>query len=407
MSAGEADDSGADSGSTGSAAEADASAAESAAKSSNLRHRLRWVRWAVIVLLVAVLTTEAVLVWPTLRESWHQLDDVKWGWVAACVVAVFFSFDSYAQVSRVLLNSAGIKVRQLQTLGLQFASNAVSQSLPGGQVLAPTMVYRRTRIWGASRVVAAWQIVMSGLLMSAGLAVLGLLGATLAGAKTSPFSVVFSVALLIGFLVTAQYVASHPDGIYFVGARLIRWFNDLRNRDERFGLARWQEILNQLTAVKLNRRYGSEAFGWSMFNWLADVACLAFACYAVGGKPGLAALAVAYATSKAVNSISPIPGGIGLVEATLTPALVLAGMPAGAALTATIIYRLVSYFLVVAIGWVVFFFAYRKGMAFDPDAEAPEPADGAAPTDSGNSTDDTDATADTDDTGDSHRGING
>ncbi|CAM4109988.1 MULTISPECIES: lysylphosphatidylglycerol synthase transmembrane domain-containing protein [Tsukamurella] len=339
------------------------------------RERLKWVRRAVLVLIAAILAFEAVYFWPTVSKSLRELRHIQWEWVIACVIAVWFSFDSYAQVTRVLLRSAGVKVKQMQVLGLQFASNAVSQSLPGGQVLAPTLVYRRTRMWGASRVVAAWQIVMSGLLMSAGLAVLGLVGGLLAGAKTSPYSVIFSVALLVVFLVMMQYVASHPDGLYVVGARLIRWVNDLRNKPEDTGLARWKEILDQLQAVKLSRRYGVEAFGWSLFNWVADVACLAFACYAVGDAPALAALAGAYAASKVVNTISPIPGGLGLVEAALVPALVLAGMPASQALTATILYRLISYLLVVVIGWIVFFVSYRDTMDVDPDAVA-EPAAG-------------------------------
>ncbi|MDF0588635.1 YbhN family protein [Tsukamurella sp. 8F] len=341
------------------------------------RRRFWWARRAGIALLVVVLAVEIVAAWPRLHQAWDQLGNVRWEWLVACIVAVFFSFDSYAQVIRTLMHSAGVKCTQRQALGLQFASNAVSQSLPGGQVIAPTMVYRRTRMWGASRVVAAWQIVMGGLLMSAGLAVLGLAGALAAGAKTSPYSVFFSVALFVAVVVMFQYVASHPDGIYTVGARLIRWTNDLRSKPEDFGLQRWRDTLDELGAVKLSRRYGAEAFAWSMFNWVADVACLAFACYAVGSHPGLAALCVAYAASKAVNTISPIPGGVGLVEAALVPALVWAGMPGSAAISATVIYRLVSYFLVVAIGWIVFFFGYRGAMAHDPDDDpgtGPQPA---------------------------------
>ena len=45
------------------------------------------------------------------------------------------------------------------------------------------------------------------------------------------------------------------------------------------------------------------AFSWSLFNWIADVACLAFAAYAAGGKPSLAGLTVAYAAARAVGSI--------------------------------------------------------------------------------------------------------
>ncbi|MFD9826023.1 YbhN family protein [Tsukamurella tyrosinosolvens] len=332
------------------------------------RRRLRWVRRALLLVVAIVLGVEVYLFGPTVSKSIRELEHIRWEWVLACVIAVFFSMDSFAQVTRVLLRSAGVKVTQPQALGLQMASNSVSQTMPGGQVLAPTLVYRRTRMWGASRVVAAWQIVMSGLLMSAGLAVLGLVGALMAGAKSSPYSVIFSVGMLVVFIVLVQYVASHPDGLYVVGARLIRWINDLRNKPEDTGLARLREVIEQLQAVKMSRRYGAEAFGWSMFNWIADVACLAFACYAVGDAPGLAALAGAYAASKVVNSISPIPGGLGLVEAALVPALVLAGMPASQAFTATILYRLVSYVLVVVIGWVVFFVSYRSTMDIDPDA---------------------------------------
>ncbi|TWS22412.1 flippase-like domain-containing protein [Tsukamurella sputi] len=346
------------------------------------RRRLRWVRRVLLLVIAIILGVEAYLFGPTVSKSIRELEHIRWEWVLACVIAVFFSMDSFAQVTRVLLRSAGVKVTQRQALSLQMASNSVSQTLPGGQVLAPTLVYRRTRLWGASRVVAAWQIVMSGLLMSAGLAVLGLVGALLAGAKSSPYSVMFSVGMLVVFIVLVQYVASHPDGLYVVGARLIRWINDLRNKPEDTGLARLREVIEQLQAVKMSRRYGAEAFGWSMFNWVADVACLTFACYAVGDAPGLAALAGAYAASKVVNTISPIPGGLGLVEAALVPALVLAGMPASQAFTATILYRLISYVLVVVVGWIVIFAGYRSYRAtldVDPDAATTDKNGESAP----------------------------
>ncbi len=356
--------------------------ATSSTDAAATRRRLKWVRRVLLLVVAIVLAVEVYLFGPTVSKSIRELEHIRWEWVLACVIAVFFSMDSFAQVTRVLLRSAGVKVTQRQALSLQLASNSVSQTLPGGQVLAPTLVYRRTRLWGASRVVAAWQIVMSGLLMSAGLAVLGLVGALLAGAKSSPYSVMFSVGMLVVFIVLVQYVASHPDGLYVVGGRLIRWVNDLRNKPEDTGLARLREVIEQLQSVKLGRRYGAEAFGWSMFNWVADVACLAFACYAVGDAPGLAALAGAYAASKVVNTISPIPGGLGLVEAALVPALVLAGMPASQAFTATILYRLISYVLVVVVGWIVIFAGYRSyrtTLDVDPDAtdkngeQAPEP----------------------------------
>ena len=102
------------------------------------------------------------------------------------------------------------------------------------------------------------------------------------------------------------------------------------------------------------------AFSWSLFNWIAEVACRAFAAYAAGRKPSLAGLTVACAAPRAVGSIPLMPGGLLVVEAVLVPGLVSSGMTLAAAISAMLmIYRLVSWIFISAIGWVVFFFMFR------------------------------------------------
>ena len=73
----------------------------------------------------------------------------------------------------------------------------------------------------------------------------------------------------------------------------------------------------------------------------------------------------------------------------LVPALTSAGMPAADALTAVLVYRIISYVLIAAIGWVVVFFLFRSRIRpddsigeeidrdiasgdFNPDADPPE-----------------------------------
>jgi len=118
----------------------------------------------------------------------------------------------------------------------------------------------------------------------------------------------------------------------------------------------------------LSRRDLTVAFSWSLFNWIADMACLAFATYAAGGKPSPAGLTVAYAAARAVGSIPLMPGGLLVVEAVLVPGLVSSGMTLAAAISAMLIYRLVSWIFISAIGWVVFFFMFRTETDVDPDA---------------------------------------
>ena len=98
------------------------------------------------------------------------------------------------------------------------------------------------------------------------------------------------------------------------------------------------------------------------------MACLAFAAYAAGGKPSLAGLTVAYAAARAVGSIPLMPGGLLVVEAVLVPGLVSSGMTLASAISAMLIYRLVSWIFISAIGWVVFFFLFRTEKDVDPDA---------------------------------------
>jgi uncharacterized membrane protein YbhN (UPF0104 family) len=254
--------------------------------------------------------------------------------------------------------------------------------MPGGPVLSATFVYRQQRIWGASPVVASWQLVMSGVLQVVGLALLGLGGAFLLGASKNPYSLVFSLGGFLAIVLLAQAVATRPELIDGIGVRVLTWFNQFRGKPTDTGLDKWRETLDQLESVQLGRRSLSVAFSWSLFNWIADVACLLCACYAAGGHPSLAGVTVAYAAARAVGSIPLMPGGLLVVEAVLVPGLVSSGMTLASAISAMLIYRLISWIFIAAIGWIVFFFMFRTEKDVDPDAALQDEAEDVSETDS-------------------------
>ncbi|MGB5113413.1 MAG: YbhN family protein [Mycobacterium sp.] len=341
---------------------------DAAGQDARAKGKYWWVRWAVIAAAVVVLTVELVLVWDQLAMAWKSLLSANWWWVLAAVAGAVASMHSFAQIQRTLLRSAGVTVRQWRSEAAFYAGNALSTTLPGGPVLSATFVYRQQRIWGASPVVASWQLVMSGVLQAVGLALLGLGGAFLLGASRNPLSLIFTLGGFFLLLLLAQSVASNPQQIDGIGVRLLSWFNSLRGKPTDTYLDKWRGMLRQLESVQLSRRALGKAFGWSLFNWIADVACLAFAAYAAGGHPSLAALTVAYAAARAVGSIPLMPGGLLVVEAVLVPGLVSSGMTLASAISAMLIYRLVSWIFISTIGWVVFFFMFRTEMDVDPDA---------------------------------------
>jgi uncharacterized membrane protein YbhN (UPF0104 family) len=321
---------------------------------------------------VVVLVVEASLVWDQLAKAWASLLSANLWWVLAAIAAAMLSMHSFAQIQRTLLRSAGVTVRQWRSEAVFYAGNALSTTLPGGPVLSATFVYRHQRLWGASPVVASWQLVMSGALQVVGLALLGLGGAFLLGAKDNPFSLLFTLGGFVVLLLLAQAVATHPELIDGIGAKVLSFVNSARGKPADTGMRQWRDTLQQLESVRLGRRALGEAFGWSLFNWVADVACLLFAAYAAGGHPSLPGLTVAYAAARAVGSIPLMPGGLLVVEAVLVPGLVSSGMALPSAISAMLIYRLVSWIFISAIGWVVFFLMFRTEGALDPESVVDE-----------------------------------
>ncbi|WP_201288719.1 lysylphosphatidylglycerol synthase transmembrane domain-containing protein [Actinomyces sp. zg328] len=74
--------------------------------------------------------------------------------------------------------------------------------------------------------------------------------------------------------------------------------------------------------------------------------------WAFGFTLPFSVLAIAYFASNTVGSVVPSPGGIGPVEFALTAGLITAGIPSGTALSAAIVYRLVTFWIPIPIGWL-------------------------------------------------------
>jgi hypothetical protein len=109
-------------------------------------------------------------------------------------------------------------------------------------------------------------------------------------------------------------------------------------------------------------------------NRFADVACLACAAYATGAHASIGGLTVACAAARAVGTIPLMPGGLFVVEAVLVPGLVSSGMSLPNAVSTMLIYRLISWLMLAAIGWVVFFFMFRAENHLGPDDSDAESA---------------------------------
>jgi uncharacterized protein (TIRG00374 family) len=90
------------------------------------------------------------------------------------------------------------------------------------------------------------------------------------------------------------------------------------------------------------------------------VFCLEACVHALGGAVPIVSIAVVYLTGSALGSAAPTPGGLGAVEVALSAGLTATGLGNGTALSAVLLFRLLTFWLPVPVGWVAFTYLQRK-----------------------------------------------
>ena len=156
---------------------------------------------------------------------------------------------------------------------------------------------------------------------------------------------------------TATFLSDEP--LELTG-RFVQWLLNatVRRHNPIGGLA--QELLSDRDFIRttLGRRWRAAvlaAAGNTAFDYLALLAALR----AVGAAPRPSLVLLAYTAGELLALIPFTPGGLGFVEAGLVGTLTLAGVPGPDALAATLLYRLVAYWLPLPAGGVAYL-SYRR-----------------------------------------------
>jgi uncharacterized protein (TIRG00374 family) len=84
---------------------------------------------------------------------------------------------------------------------------------------------------------------------------------------------------------------------------------------------------------------------WASVNWLLDAICLWVCLRAFGASVPVELVLASYGLVNAIALLPITPGGIGIVEGLLIPALVAAGAPPGTALYGVLTWRLLQFWL--------------------------------------------------------------
>jgi glycosyltransferase 2 family protein len=122
-----------------------------------------------------------------------------------------------------------------------------------------------------------------------------------------------------------------------------------------------KEVVPRLITVAQRPVKLLEGIGGILVLNLAYIAVL-FACVeAFGGSMNIAVVAVVYLAGATIGQAAPTPGGLGAVEAALAAGLTAGGLDAGLAVSAVLLYRLVTFWLPTIPGYWAFNWLTKKG----------------------------------------------
>ncbi len=332
---------------------------------------------------LAALVVGCVLIFPTIRAAATTLGAADPVWVALAIACEAGSILAFALLHHRLLRAAAVRVRFRAVVLVTLAANALHLTVPGGAALSTAYTFRKRRSWGASAPVTTWTMVAGGVAASLALAGIAVGSAIVVNGRATTFGPqVLQLAGIVAVGALIVVVSRRPGVITAAGIGGLRLVNKVRRRPRETGVP---ELTTQIEGLALIDLPGSGrvVVGLSaLFNWLLDIACLAACCVAVGANGMTISLVlVAYAAATAASSAAFLPGGLGLVDGALLAALVAGGVPSKPALAAVLLYRLVSFVGVAAVGWLAWLWLHTHGVDETPlddrdDADHRDPVDG-------------------------------
>lgn len=273
------------------------------------------------------------------------VSEARWGWVGA---AMAFSVLTYFAAAMSLLGFVPERVPFLRTVLAQVAGSFVKLVAPAavGGVALNTRFLQRAGIRPGLAVASVGASQLFGLASHILLLLsFGYLTGTEKTPEMTPSRTVIAGLLTVAVLVLV--VTAVPFLRKFVATRVRALFAGV--------VPRMLDVLQR--PQKLLTGIGGMLLLTGCFVMCLDASIRAFG----GGEAiSYASIAVVFLAGNALGSAAPTPGGIGAVETTLTLGLIAAGLENQVAISAVLLFRLMTFWLPVLPGWISFNFLTRK-----------------------------------------------
>jgi uncharacterized protein (TIRG00374 family) len=353
--------------------------------------RVQWRRVAVVVVVLGAAALAVRVLYDSSDElltAADTLTSVSMGWVVVAILSEVLSYAMRGAATAVVLRRGGGGVGPATLGAAVLAGDAAAYCLPFGFAASGVVmvdVLRRRRVGVA---VAGWMFAVCTVFYVGTVTVLTIVAVQIPGnGGPVPGLQSMSIALLAalaviggGYAVLRRPTVRRRFARPLQAARLA-----LARRRARAGLGSrplgrmlrrvgspirrwWRDWAAQLRTIRLTPAAGVAAFALMMLCWLADIAVLALAFLALHTTPPWTGLLLAYCAGQIAASMPVTPGGIGVVEGSITLALVAFGGDKTVTLAAVLLYRLITYWGCIPAGGLAWLALRATSRTPDPPA---------------------------------------
>ncbi|HEX6886687.1 MAG TPA: lysylphosphatidylglycerol synthase transmembrane domain-containing protein [Candidatus Nanopelagicales bacterium] len=274
------------------------------------------------------------------------LSTADWHWAG---VAMALSIVTYVGAALSVSGFVPDAMRFLRTVQAQFAASFATLVSPPtlGAVAVNARYLNRSGLppAAAAATIAVSQVaaftVHVGLML-----VVGIAAGTQADLSFNP-----PRAVIIGMAVVALVIGAV---VASVGA-VRRWLTDrIRPMID--------QVIPRLATVAQRPVKLIEGFGGTLLLNVAYCLCLVASVRAFSDQGTIAAISFVYLAGSTLGQAAPTPGGLGVVEAALVAGLTAAGVDGALAVSATLLFRLVTFWVPTVPGWFAFRGLTNRGL---------------------------------------------
>ncbi|HUY69453.1 MAG TPA: flippase-like domain-containing protein [Candidatus Tyrphobacter sp.] len=167
-----------------------------------------------------------------------------------------------------------------------------------------------------------------------------------------------ALAAVFGFMVVGAYLTLRNRGRLLKNLVLFLKKFSFGKRLEEGSVSSFIETLDEDLALMKRRKWLSFlSFLFSALYYIDNVALLYFSFLVFGFRPDLASLIIAFSLSTILSLISLMPEVPGVTETSIILIFTAFGYPSGLTILASVLYRLISYWLLIPVG-AFFYFKY-------------------------------------------------